>query len=355
MPRQVARYAFLNARVSILAEQLLTESELGSFLNAPAGELRPLLERIGLGDIDVEEAARTGTLARGINERMLRDFVRLIRPLEGDARALLMYWARRFELVNLKAIIRARLSGQDPETIKRELVDLGEFDTLSADELLDAEDIAEMLRDLERKSHYAQIAREARRVFEEHHDAFILDASIDREYFAGLGQYVRRFRGEDGKHLRNLVGDMMDRINLVWLLRYRFAYGLPPVQAYYLLIPGGELLGSRRLMGLVELDTWEQIKAQLPEPMRSWVVETRTVSDVHYALKRHGVARARKILNGTAFNLGRAFAYLQVREDDLRRVGAILRGRFLKVDPEAIVHAAELDASTIDTGQVATA
>lgn len=350
MSRQVARYAFLNARVSILAQQLVNDAELVSFLNGPIEEQKPLLQRMGLGEIDVVDAARKGTLARGINELLLRDLVRLIRPLEGDARALLMYWARRFELVNLKAIIRARLGGQEAEVIERELVDLGEFDTLSAQELLGAEDVAEMLRDLERKSHYAQIAREARRIFEEHHDPFILDASIDREYFAGVSQYIRRFHGDDGRHLRELVGDMIDRINLVWLLRYRFAYGLPPVEAYYLLIPSGIQLGSRRLMSLVELEGWEQIKAQLPEPMHSWVADARTVSEVHYAVKRQGVARARKILTGTAFNLGRAFAYLQVREDDLRRLGAILRGRVLRLEPEAIIDAAELDPNTVDTG-----
>jgi V/A-type H+-transporting ATPase subunit C len=353
MARRVARYAFLNARVSVLAEQLLGEQELISFLHTPIPEQRALLERMGLGSLDVEEAARTGTLARGINELILQDMVKLIRPLQGGARALLSYWARRFELVNLKAIIRARLSGQDAETIKRELLDLGEFDTLSTDELLGAEDIAEMLRQLERKRHYSPIARQARRVFEEHHDAFILDASIDRGYFAGLYQHLTGFTGEDAANLRIVVGDLIDRINLVWLLRYRFAYELPPVEAYYLLIPAGVQLGRHRLMSLVELESWDQIKSELPEPMRGWVAETRTVSDVHYALKREGVERARRILYGSAFNLGRAFAYLQLREGDLRRVGAILRGRVLKVDPTAIVDAAELGPGALDTESAA--
>ena len=35
---------------------------------------------------------------------------------------------------------------------------------------------------------------------------------------------------------------MVDRVNLVWLLRYRFAYNLSPAQAYYLLIPASHRL-----------------------------------------------------------------------------------------------------------------
>jgi len=48
------------------------------------------------------------------------------------------------------------------------------------------------------------------------------------------------------------MANLIDRINLVWLLRYRFNYKLPPAQVYYLLVgsryslPGTQAAGTGR-------------------------------------------------------------------------------------------------------------
>ncbi len=325
-----------------MAGQLLSQQQLTELVEAPAQSRSTTLRELGWSESAEQPAGEVQQLDQQLSALLLDDLIYLLRPLSGEAREFLLYWAHRFEIANLKAIIRGRLQGQSTDAIKNELVQLGQYETLHADQLLRTEDVAELLRQLEGNPHYADIARQARRVFEDRHDPFTLDASIDRQYYAGLSRRAAKIHDLDGAYIQDMVGKLIDRINLVWLLRYRFAYGLPPAEAYYLLVPAGDKLTGRRLLALAELGSWEEIRSHLPAVLQAPLAEASNTSEVRNALHRELMKLARRLLEQTTFNLARVFAYLLLREYDLRRVGAILKGKHLRVDTALINEAAEL-------------
>lgn len=294
-------------------------------------------------------------LDRAVSALILDEFTLLIRPTAGAARDLLLYLTYRFELSNLKTIIRGRLNDQSASVIKQELVPLGEWETLNIDALLAAEDVAELLRQLEGNPRFANIARQAREVYEDQHDSFTLEASIDRQYYAGLGERAIRYKGPEHALVTELVGDLVDRINLIWLLRFRFAYDLPPAEAYFLLVPYGRRLRPVRLLALAELESWEQMREQLPSPMREDLTDAHSITEIDRVLRKAALQRARTVLDSTRFNLARPFAYLLLREECLRRVAAIVKGRALLIDPHQIRFAAGLASEPVRAGEEAMA
>jgi V/A-type H+-transporting ATPase subunit C len=334
MQRRVAHYAYLHARVSAMAAQLLSRERLEALLEQPPGQEGEALQQAGLGVLRAE----VPSLEQRMITLLLADFVILVRALSGAARDFMLYWAYRFELSNLKTIIRGKMAGQPEATIRAQLVDMGRFARLPVDALLGTEDIAELLRRLD-GTPLADVARQARRTFEEQHELFPLDAAIDRRYYAGLSQRARRL---GDPQLVQLIGEVIDRVNLVWLLRYRFAYDLSPAEAYYLLIPTGYRLTGRTLLTLSALNSFEDVIATLPAPFASWLADARNTSEVTAILERAELRLAAHILRYTAFNLGRAFAYLVLRERDLRQVRAILKGRRLRIPDELVRSAAGL-------------
>lgn len=340
-----ARYAYLHGRTSVLAARLFTTPQLQSLIQLPLGQETELLQSAGITEFQPGEPTIS---PRSREQRLitvlLDDLVILARALSGEGRGFFLYWAYRFELSNLKTILRGKLNGQDATTIRDQLVDMGPFARLPMEELLRAEDVAELLRQLE-STPFADIARQARRIFEERHETFALDAAIDRQYFAGL---VRRAHGAEDSaagQLRALVGSIIDRINLVWLLRYRFAYGLSPAEAYYLLIPSTSRLGGRELLALSQRGSFEEVIAHLPAPFSEWLAGAGNTSDVTHVLEREFWRLAESVLRRSAFNLGRAFAYLILRERDLRRVRIAIKGKRLQVAPELIQEAAGITAA----------
>lgn len=325
-----ARYAYLHTRVSGLVRHLLPRDAIEALIAQPAAQEADVLQRMG-----VRVSAQEGRPLeqQGIS-LLLADLIVLVRPLSGADREFFLYWAHRFELGNLKTILRGKMTEQPMALIRDQLVDMGPLTRLPVDDLLRAEDVAEMLRRLV-GTPFAEIAREARRVLEQQHELFALDAALDRRYYAGLAGRAHELERRGHPSLRALMSGIIDRINIVWLLRYRFGYDLAPAETYYLLIPATYRVRRLELLNLAQLPSFGDVVAALPEPFRSVLAGAGTAREVAIRLERMSAQVAEGVLHHER-GLARAFAYLILRERDLRQTQAVLRGKRLRMPPDLI-------------------
>jgi len=334
-------YAYLNARISIFASYLLSETRLMALLNQPLGSLKKELGH-ELDDL-LTEQVDPNLIEQAWLMKMLDTFQVLVRPLSGTARELLMYWFHKCDIANLKTIVRGKMAGLSAEEIAAQLLELGPLTILPVKQLLHTEDMSELLRRLE-TSHYGTLARAARRVFEKEHQLYSLDAAIDRHYLLGFVQRVQALESKQRQHLLPLVGMFMDRYNLLWLLRYRFAYHLSAAETYYLLVPTSYRLNRTRLQQLVELNSLPEVIAHLPEPLQNILEDVDNTFTVDQRLTKETRRLAKLTLSLHSFTLAKAFAYVLLREMEMRRVMAILKGKQLNLNNKVISVAAESSA-----------
>ena len=335
-----ARYAYLNTRVSILAGRLLPADRFPALVEQGVAEAPEWGE---VGAFLAPDGPDPTRLEQTLLTNLWHDFQVLARAAQPRERALLVYGIHWFELLNLKALIRGKLSGLPEKVIREQIVDVGPFAFLPIDELLRTEDPAEMLRRLE-DTVYGDIARQARRVYEEHKDLFSVDATIDRRYFAELQARARAVGGSEQYAVLDLVGRVLDRFNLTWLLRYRFSYNLPPAEAYYLLAPPGRQLGAERLLALAQLGSLEEILNVLPPSLKDLLAGVTSISEADNRLDGMMTDAATRTLKDATHPVARAFAYLIVREAEMRRVIAIVKGRRMGLPIELIRFAARVEA-----------
>lgn len=341
-------YAYLNCRVSIRAEGLLPSERLAELATRPVGQVVEILREAGFFQL-AEQLPET---PHGIEQAVIADYFDdiavFIRPLKGAARAFLHHWQNRFEIVNLKRCIRHHLAGLPPAELRDNLLDIGAFADLPLDDLLRAEDADEVLRRLEGTA-YSAMARHARNVYQESHTLFDLEAVLDRQYYRGLFDHYKALDDIDRRPLSGLLGAIADQINLVWLLRYRFAFGLAPAHAYLLLIPAGRQLKGSDLLRLVQMDGLEEVLQHLPDPMGERLADATSIAEVEKAMDKQTQRVAHRVLRRTTFNLARALAYLVLRERQILKVHVALKGRVLGLDEESIRIAASLPESFIHT------
>ncbi|MEN8217987.1 MAG: V-type ATPase subunit [Pseudomonadota bacterium] len=176
------------------------------------------------------------------------------------------------------------------------------------------EDIGELLRHLE-NSPYGNIARQARCVFEKDHQLYSLDAAIDRHYLLGIVQHVR----------------VLDNLSAA--------------ETYYLLVPTPYLLNRSRLQRLVELNSLPEVPAHLPEPLYSSLIDADNAFAVDKRLTRKTREVAESTLKLQSFTLAKVFAYVLLREMEMRRVMAILKGKRLNLNKKIISSAAEYSSA----------
>lgn len=328
--------AYLNARVSLFSGRRWQPGEYDALLTAPEDGMRQALADKGLALLAEGYGRRDGrSLEARLVSQVLDETVILLRALQDDARRFILYWTERFEVSNVKTLIRAKMAGERPASIQPRLLAMGPFSRLDMEALLQVEDVSELLRRLE-ASPYADIVRHARQAFEESHDPFVLDATLDRAYYEGLTRRARPLLRNADRVLRDLMADLVDRTNLIWLLRYRFNYGLPPAQVYYLLITTGYRLDSGQLKKIVAMPDLETVLASLPTSLAAAIAGSRDIPAITWRLEQVAARRAERILATATDPLARAFAYLVLRERDLRAVRAVLRGRQLRLPESAI-------------------
>jgi V/A-type H+-transporting ATPase subunit C len=326
--------AYLNTRVSLYSGRLWPDAALDALVSVADDAVADTLSRYGLPQLATGYAPQLGQQQdpRSIEQRIIAQILDetrvLIRPLSGPARTFLTFWTARFEISNVKTLLRSKLSGERPAAVLARLTPMGAFGRLDNQDLAHAEDVGELLRRLE-AGPYASIVRHARRAFEQSHDPFSLDAALDHGYYEGLTQRAQPLEDTVGAPFRSLMSHLIDRINLVWLLRYRFNYKLPPAQVYYLLVGSRYSLPSSRLQQLAALDSLEAVLAALPSALQNQLSAVTDIPGVFARMEQAAAGQAQRVLHSSAPDIARAFAYLILRERDLRAVRAVLRGRHL--------------------------
>jgi V/A-type H+-transporting ATPase subunit C len=326
-----AASAYLNTRVSLFSGRLWQAEDFNTLIASADDQVAGKLGARGLPQMAAGyDSHDNSSLEQRVISQLLEETTVLIRPLSGAERSFLLYWTERFEISNLKALLRGKMTGERPAALLARLTPMGAFARLDSEDLAHAEDAGELLRRLE-AGPYADIVRPARRAFAESHDPFLLDAALDRSYYEGLENRARPLEKEAGATFQRLMSSLIDRINLVWLLRYRFNYKLPPAQVYFLLVASRYSLPSSRLRVLAALGSTAEVLAALPEALRNLLAGVNGIPEVFATMERDAAEKAGKVLHSGAPAIARAFAYLILRERDLRSLRAVLRGRHLRL------------------------
>lgn len=331
-----AHDAYLNTRVAAKAAQLFRAGDLERFAQFGLPELA---QEFGLGTL-LEEPVSTRAKSRAVEQALMQvlldEVTVLIRSMNAEERGLVLAWARQFALFNLKTLLRGKIRQLDQQQIRENLYDLPPRVRLSNEDLFRTENAVELLRQLE-AGPLALLARQAREIYEKRQESFALEAAIDQRYYAEMARRAVGLEdGEAQRQMRRLIGSLVDRANILWLLRFRFAYRLSPSETFYQLVPSPHLLHRDRLLALVSLDDESKILAALPEPLNTRLAEAGNLMEIQRRLGHHCAETAWSVLRTGQSGVARALAYLILREFDLRLVFTLFQGRLLNL-PEPYV------------------
>jgi len=336
-----ADQAYLNTRVSVMSTRLFDPDTIGRLARMPLPQLAEHFGLAALLDAQQSTKARSRAIEQALIQVLLAELQVLVRPMSAPERAIVLAWGRKYALFNLKTLIRGKLYDLDQQAIRDSLFDLPAIIGLPDEEMLRAENVLELLRQLE-AGPLRLIARQAREVYEQRRDPFALEAAIDQRYYTGLAHGLMQVRDDNLPPLRRVIGADLDRVALLWLLRFRFSYQLSPSETFYQLVPSMRLLHRERLLALVDLETFGEVLAALPPPLDSLAAECSTVIDVQRRMGRYRSHEARRVLHQGRSGVARALAYLMLREMDLFLLFALVQGRLLDLSAEVVDIALEV-------------
>jgi V/A-type H+-transporting ATPase subunit C len=159
--------------------------------------------------------------------KLIRELYSFYAYMKGPG-ADFLYWSLvRFQVENLKVLIRTCFTKTPFEEVNEHLISLPKEFVLNTQRLAKAESPEDFVR-LIPKGLLQENMEKALKIYHEYPQSFFFEVSMDCGYFKGLVVKTEELLGEDREIVRPMVYQEADIFNLMLIARGKFYYGLTP-------------------------------------------------------------------------------------------------------------------------------
>ncbi|MGA1844084.1 MAG: V-type ATPase subunit [bacterium] len=228
MLKDAIRFSYINAKIRSLKSRLLIPSDYEKLIKAQG--YQGLVESLRLTSYGMkidETLSSFDDLIHLYHIYLFETYTKIIDSVSGNIKQLVNHLYQRYELENLKVIIRTICYGQQPEYARRLLFPVTKHATLSADELLASKDMTELIEAVKGTWYYEPLENSLYR-FENEGETFPLEMALDLSYYKHLWEIVSSLVRKDKKVARTLLGIQLDALNIIWIMRFKESYRFTP-------------------------------------------------------------------------------------------------------------------------------
>jgi V/A-type H+-transporting ATPase subunit C len=337
-----SNYEYVTARVRSRRAQLFGSEDYSKLVRMGTGEIARYMEDGAYeAEMNALGARYDGVdlIEYALNQDLAEQFDDLLGWAEGQLRAYLVRYLRKFDAWNLKTVIRGLYAETPATEVEDDLIRAGEFSAERLDGLLEAASIQEAVEQAAGTIFGAAVTA-AYDEYESTGSLVPLENAIDRCYYERLLESVpREADGPTGLYVEFLRAEI-DFSNLRSVLRVaRSGAELDP-EAYF--IEGGRLFGAADLRAMG--GSIEEIVARLREsPYGAELGESlerletaESLIGFEYALDAALVAYSDRLSNRFPLSVCPVLAYILAKEREVDNVRAVARGREAGLDEETI-------------------
>jgi len=257
-------YGYINARMRGMKSRLLSHRALDDLIMKPDLEsLIADLENTPYREDIIEAKGRSSGILC-IETALRQNFIKTFRKIqdlaqqEEEAKQYIVIFLHRWDVQNIKTILRGKNIHATAEEILDCLVPAGELDEVTLKELLKQPDVRAVIDLLATwKIRYAHPLTESFPEFVKTKDLAVLECALDRYYYADALAAVS-IPTYNNNLIRDLLALEVDVVNLRTVLRMVRDH-VDPADAQRYLIGGGKEFDEKKLHHLLSLPAIEDV------------------------------------------------------------------------------------------------
>jgi V/A-type H+/Na+-transporting ATPase subunit C len=327
-------YADVHARARIFYSLLLAPQMVASLRDATGFEtLIGLLKDTAYGPYLSkleEKELNPRRVVYQIKGRLVDSYRDIIQAAPASSRPLLTQFYRRFELHNLKGILRGIVTGSPWEKIRNFLFPLGGYTVLPAQIMVESGNIGAAIEQLVHTPYYSVLSHAMQRYTKEQ-TLFPLEVALDLDYWRKLWDHVFQLPGRDQAHSLQILGPMVDMTNLLWAARYRTYHQLAEEEIINYTLSFGyhlcdedvrAIAAGADIAHIVEkiYPAMENINSLLQMPQRGLPI-------LEILIQRLVADECRSVFTGYPFHLGLLLACLILTELEIRDLIVLIEAK----------------------------
>lgn len=332
-------HAYINARVKSMKSALLGREAIESLISRP--DLESLIaelhktayrEELEKASIRYSGISLLDIALRNHMVRVSRKILEMAGKEEEDWH--LRFLIARWDLHNVKTILRGKNIATRPEEIVECIVPAGELDEAACIELIRQPDIKATIDLL--ATWGIDLSRPLTRHFHrylESRDMSILEYALDRFYYENTIARLKKGESVDDEILLDFLRAEVDTINIKTVLR-SVRDRMRPEDLADLLIRGGKALTHEKLLAMAASPSLEVAVKQLAGTMYAGLIGTGEkqsmegrISDFEKELERLLMKRAIGLFLKDPLSIAIPLAYLWAKEIEFRNIRLIGRAK----------------------------
>ncbi len=335
-------YPYACARVRAKKAALLTKdnypkllmmdlNEIGRFL----GETQYNVEMTELASryegVDLIELGTIKNLARVYND--------ILGFTKGELHEMVASYLARWDIWNIKTILRGKFYGARIEDIREDLVPAGTLREENLDALIALESVAEVLEAI-KKIEGIEIPEDVMADYQTTGRLSAVEDYLDKIYFIRLLKAIDS-RSRPGKLLLAFIRKEIDMTNLITLLKLKKEKVSPDRIGVYL-IEGGDELNRKELERLAATESFEALVAELSpfsfyediKDALEGAKEAGSLNDVSLAAKKHLMSRAERFSHLYPLSVLPIIDFMIRKKTEVDNIRIVARCKESGLDPE---------------------
>jgi len=296
-----------------------------------------------LGPISLENALLTN---------YIRTYEEIIDHSPKDINFFLSTSLMKFEVDNVKAMLRAKWAKISVGEAVTYIVPVGRLDEVKCRNILESSNsvnnIVELLKDLE----YGSVLKEALTEYEETESLLPLEVALDKYIYRKIWRATGKLRGLDKKIARTVLGIEIDSTNVKIILRCK-AMKISEQHIRNYIIPVSDVFGDKELEDAIKATNIESsIESLLAAAKLAMVRDyqylltdvmeeynsSESLSKLEMVLDRGLLKTCFRILKRRTqfFNIALILAFLKLKWFETRNLRAIIIGAENKIPPDKV-------------------
>lgn len=332
-------FPYINARVRAMRSRLLDPGRMEEFLTLPTLEaFVQALNTTPYGH-EVQEALTRFPALQAVDAALARHFyqttAKILSFADGKARQLIEVVLLRWDLANLRVILRGKHAGSRSEELAANLIPAGSLSDAPLRELAGQPDVPAVVGALNALNHpFAVPLQEGMAEYLETKDLFALELRLER-FYALHGLRVAKGAGGGGAVVRSLLEAELDATNVKTALKLQRA-ALSRDEKARFHVPGGRVVSEDVFLLLADGET----ASQGVKVLRIQGFPVKTVSADLTAFERdldRAMIKAQTGLYlGDPLGIDIVVAYLAMKYNEVKNLRLIARSKQLGIPRDRV-------------------
>jgi V/A-type H+-transporting ATPase subunit C len=346
-PTRGRDYGYCNARVRGMRSRLVGRVYLDQLMDC--SDLRGIVQMLMQTEYgpDLEVTLLHGHTFAAVDEalkiNMVRSFEKILGFVNGEAHFLVSTLFGKWDLFNIKTIIRGKHMHLAPEEIIESLLAAGQLSAVDLRALAGVEDVRAVVDTLNTWGlPFAKPLREAMSDYVKTRDLSVLELAMDR-YYSDWAAKRLKSRRQNYRIARTALGVQTDATNLLTVFRLLKA-DIEEMDVAEFFLPGGSVITDKVFRSLAAMSDIDEVldalkKTPYGKPLEEAAMlylDTGSIATLERVLEDYVLRRTLAASHGDPLGAGVIISYLWAKQNEVTNLRIIVKGNSVGMPPERV-------------------